>query len=118
MPVLTARQSHNSEVLRDILELYAKPGARILDMTYGEGAFWRNIDVTKYELVTNDLHKDNPSGNHWNFGAYPPAEVRFDVVVFDLRTCMAVRAFTQASDGGMGSTSRSPHGESRKTTIS
>lgn len=83
MPVLTARQSHNSEVLRDILELYTKPGARILDMTYGEGAFWGAIDASKYDLTTNDLYKDNPSGSHWDFRAFPTPEAGFDVVVFD-----------------------------------
>lgn len=55
MLVLTARQSHNSAVLKDILELYAKPGARILDMTCGEGGFWCDIDISAYDLVTNDL---------------------------------------------------------------
>lgn len=83
MPVFTARQSHNSEVLRDILELYATRGARILDMTYGNGAFWRKIDASRYELTTNDLFKHNPSGNHWHFGAVPTPAVGFDVVVFD-----------------------------------
>lgn len=83
MPILTARQSHNSEVLRDILELYSKPDARILDMTYGTGAFWRDIDAHQYELVTNDLYKNNPNSNHWHFGAVPTPGRGFDVVVFD-----------------------------------
>lgn len=67
MSVYTSKQAHNAEVLKDILALYAKPGDRILDMTYGEGKFWRGIDTGEYDLLTNDLFKPNPSGHNYDF---------------------------------------------------
>jgi hypothetical protein len=66
-PVFTSKQAHNTEVLKDILDLYAKSGDRILDMTYGEGKFWKGIDTSAYELITNDLFKPNPSGHNYDF---------------------------------------------------
>ena len=80
-PILTSKQSHNAEMLRDILSLYAKPKARILDMTYGEGLFWKGIDTSKYDLVTNDLFK--PADHHWDFRKIELPEHSFDMVVFD-----------------------------------
>jgi hypothetical protein len=80
-PILTARQCGNSEMLKDILSIHARPESRILDMTYGEGAFWREIDATQYGLVTNDLHK--PADHHFDFRRIPLPPESFDVVVLD-----------------------------------
>jgi tRNA G10 N-methylase Trm11 len=82
-PILTSKQSHNAEMLRDILSLYAKPGDRILDMTYGEGKFWTGIDTSQYDLVTNDLFKPNPSGHHWDFRRIELPEHSFDMAILD-----------------------------------
>jgi len=80
-PIFTSKQSHNAEVLRDILTLYATPGARILDMTYGEGAFWRGMDTSLYQLVTNDLHK--PADHHFDFRRVHLPDESFDGVILD-----------------------------------
>jgi len=82
-PVYTSHQKHNSEVLRDILQLFAKPGQRIFDMTYGEGAFWRGIDTSQYDLVTNDLMKDNPSRFHYDFRKTKFEDANFNIIVLD-----------------------------------
>src|SRR5208282_3846129 len=82
-PIYTSHQKHNSEVLRDILRLYAKPGNRILDLTYGEGKFWKGIETSLYDLVSNDLLKDNPSGLHFDFRRIDLPDESFDLVVLD-----------------------------------
>jgi hypothetical protein len=82
-PILTSKQSHNAEMLRDILTLYAKPGDRILDMTYGEGKFWKGIDTSVYDFVTNDLFKENPSGHQYDFRRIELPEHSFDVAILD-----------------------------------
>jgi hypothetical protein len=58
-PVLTAGVfSSNSEQFPDILRLYVPPPARILDMTYGNGVFWKNVkNVT---LPKDDMMIDDP----------------------------------------------------------
>lgn len=45
----------NSDLFPRALQLYARPGQRILDMTYGRGVFWRQVDRSQYLLITNDL---------------------------------------------------------------
>lgn len=54
MTILTANTANNSTIFPDVLKLYTKQGQRILDMTYGKGIFWRKVDTSKYNLVTND----------------------------------------------------------------
>jgi hypothetical protein len=53
--IKSAYQSGNSEVFRCILELFAKPGFRIADVTYGKGVFWRSIDTDKYDFSPSDI---------------------------------------------------------------
>jgi len=35
--------------------MYVKPGAKIADVTYGKGVFWRHVDVTAYDLYPSDI---------------------------------------------------------------
>jgi hypothetical protein len=45
----------NSEVFPKVLGLHVRKGARIADVTYGKGVFWRNVNVQDYELHASDL---------------------------------------------------------------
>jgi hypothetical protein len=54
-PVLTAYAGTNADLLPHILEMYVKHGSVVADVTYGKGAFWRNVDVDKYDLRPTDL---------------------------------------------------------------
>lgn len=45
----------NDEGFARILRLYARPGDRIADPTYGNGVFWKNIDKTLYTILETDL---------------------------------------------------------------
>ena len=50
MPVLTAHVGTNSDLLPQILELYVPNGSIVADVTYGNGTFWRQVDIAKYDL--------------------------------------------------------------------
>jgi tRNA G10 N-methylase Trm11 len=53
--VLSAYVSGNADVFAQILELHVPMGAKIADVTYGSGVFWKNVDVSKYELLPSDI---------------------------------------------------------------
>lgn len=53
--VMTAFVSGNAEVFPQILKLHVPDGARIADVTYGSGVFWRNVDLSRYELLATDI---------------------------------------------------------------
>ena len=54
-PILTALMGSNADLFPKILELYIPEGSIIADVTYGKGAFWRNIDTNLYDLRATDL---------------------------------------------------------------
>jgi tRNA G10 N-methylase Trm11 len=53
--VMSAHIEGNADVFPKILALHVSEGARIADVTYGSGVFWRNVDLSKYELVPSDI---------------------------------------------------------------
>jgi hypothetical protein len=53
--VMSAFVSGNAEVFPQILNLHVPVGAKIADVTYGTGVFWRNVDLSRYTLLATDL---------------------------------------------------------------
>ena len=53
--VMSAFVSGNADVFHQILRLHVPQGARIADVTYGTGVFWRNVDISRYQLLATDL---------------------------------------------------------------
>jgi hypothetical protein len=53
--VFSAYNSNNTEVFALILDLYVPSGSKIADVTYGQGAFWKNVDRNKYEVYPSDI---------------------------------------------------------------
>ncbi len=53
---------------------------RIADVTYGAGAFWNKVDLTKYDFMPSDLRHDE---NKYDFCHLPYPDEFVDVVVFD-----------------------------------
>jgi hypothetical protein len=51
----TAHVAGNEEVFPQILALHVPDGARIADVTYGKGVFWKRVDADRYELLATDL---------------------------------------------------------------
>jgi hypothetical protein len=80
-PILTATVGKNDVVFGDVLALYVPDGADILDMTYGHGNFWRLVDRSKYNLVTNDWLV--PADYAQDFRRMSLADTSFDCIVLD-----------------------------------
>ena len=53
--VFSTHIGSNVEIFPQILSLHVPEGARIADVTFGKGVFWRNVDCTKYELLKSDI---------------------------------------------------------------
>jgi len=53
--VVSAYVAGNAEVFPLILGLHVPNGARIADVTYGKGVFWRNVPPGRYELHASDI---------------------------------------------------------------
>ncbi|MBI3694198.1 MAG: site-specific DNA-methyltransferase [Acidobacteria bacterium] len=52
---LSAYMGDNAEVFPKVLDLHVPKGAKIADVTYGLGVFWRNISPRDYKVITSDL---------------------------------------------------------------
>lgn len=83
-PILTAKQSNNAELFAEILELYVPDGSLIADVTWGNGAFWK--DGVLWErmdyLVASDLTSSR-ADLLADFRHLPYRDETFDAVVFD-----------------------------------
>jgi methylase of polypeptide subunit release factors len=67
----------NAEVFPYVLSLYVPAGAKIADITYGKGVFWRNVKVEHYDLHKSDIKQGV------DCRALPYKDETFDCVVFD-----------------------------------
>lgn len=53
--ILSCKSGTNADLFPDVAALYIPEGSRVIDMTYANGVFWSKMDISKYDLVTNDL---------------------------------------------------------------
>jgi hypothetical protein len=75
--VFSAHVGTNDEVFPQVLKLYVPPGSKVADVTYGQGVFWKNIDVQQYDLHRSDL-RDGVDARRLPYG-----DTMFDALVFD-----------------------------------
>jgi len=52
---VSAYVGDNAAVFPKVLKLHVPRGAKVADVTYGLGVFWRNIDPRDYECIPSDL---------------------------------------------------------------
>lgn len=76
-PVLTCVEGNNADLFPVALGMYVSLGARVADVTYGRGVFWRNVPEGSYDLVASDLQ------DGVDFTRLPYEANSFDAVVFD-----------------------------------
>jgi hypothetical protein len=69
----------------EVLSLYVRPGARIADVTWGKGVFWKNVDPALYKPIGSDVRTDADTRNGAvaDCRALPYASASLDAVVFD-----------------------------------
>jgi len=53
--ILTSHTSGNAPVFRDVLRLYVPEGSTIADVTYGKGAFWKDVPDGTYKVLPTDI---------------------------------------------------------------
>lgn len=53
--ILSAYQGVNADVFPRVLSLYVPAGSRVADVTYGRGAFWKQVPRNRYRVVASDL---------------------------------------------------------------
>jgi tRNA G10 N-methylase Trm11 len=75
--VMSAYISGNADVFAQILSLHVPNGAKIADVTYGNGVFWKNVDISKYELKATDISAGI------DCRSLPYENESFDVLVLD-----------------------------------
>ena len=52
---LSAHVGSNAAVFAEILALHVPPGSRVADVTWGKGAFWRQVPAQDYQVLATDL---------------------------------------------------------------
>ena len=74
---LSSHLSDNSDLLPQILSLHVKHGARIADVTFGTGVFWKKVDTRLYDFLPTDLKTGVDARK------LPYADNSLDAIVFD-----------------------------------
>ena len=75
--VFSAHVGTNANIFPMVLALHVKEGARIADVTYGKGVFWRKVDTDKYDFHPSDISDGTDCRD------LPYEDGSFDCVVFD-----------------------------------
>jgi len=75
--VMSAFIGSNADIFPQILKLHVPDGAKIADVTYGNGVFWKNVDLSRYELIPSDI------ATGVDCRALPYAAESFDAIVLD-----------------------------------
>lgn len=82
--VVSSYVARNNEVFPRVLNLHVEEGASIADVTWGKGVFWKDVDLSRYEVYASDLDPDKtPSGNSVDCRNLPYEDNSLDVVVLD-----------------------------------
>ncbi|MEX8511010.1 MAG: DNA methyltransferase [Leptothrix ochracea] len=75
--VMSAHVSGNAEVFVQILDLHVPHGSKIADVTHGTGVFWKNVDLSKYDIYPSDI------ADGIDCRALPYDSESFDCIVLD-----------------------------------
>ena len=75
----------NAELMANVAALYFRDGMTIADVTYGEGGFWRKLDMSRFNFLPSDVerHKDIEGVAPHDFRALPYEADSLDVAAFD-----------------------------------
>ncbi len=60
--VFSAHVGGNAKVFSEILKLHVPPGAKVADVTYGKGVFWKNIPQDMYKVLASDITTEENNG--------------------------------------------------------
>lgn len=80
-PVVSCIVGDNGDLIREVARLYLSPGARIADVTWGKGVFWRQVDLKQYDFFPSDAVTCGKARH--DFRRLPFDAGSMDVVVLD-----------------------------------
>lgn len=75
--VMSAFVGGNADVFASVLSLHIPEGAKIADVTYGNGVFWKKVDSSKYDLIASDI------ATGVDCRALPYKAESFDAIILD-----------------------------------
>lgn len=75
--VISSYTGTNDQVFPQVLKLHVEPGARIADVTFGKGVFWKRVDTSRYDFHPTDLATGTDCRD------LPYADGSMDAIVFD-----------------------------------
>ena len=75
---LTTVSRSNEEAFARLIRLYARRGQTVIDPTYGNGTFWKNVRWERYRVLATDLATDGV-----DLRRLPYEDNSADVVVLD-----------------------------------
>lgn len=82
--ILSAYVAQNSDIFPKVLDLHVDKGSKIVDVTWGKGVFWQNVNIGEYEVYGSDLDAEKaPSGHAVDCRDLPFKDNTFDVIVLD-----------------------------------
>lgn len=77
----TSHTGNNDDLIKEVSKLYLFDKAKIADVTYGKGVFWKKVDLKQYDFHPSDLITVPTA--LYDFTKLPYKSKTFDVVVFD-----------------------------------
>jgi len=110
--VLSAHVADNEDVFPEILRLHVRKGARIADVTYGKGVFWKRVPTDAYELHATDVDSGVDCRE------LPYQDQSLDCVVLDPPYMEGLfrRCTTHMAGGGTHKAFREHYSNGQKTT--
>ena len=70
----------NSLLFSRVFPFYVPVGAKVADVTYGKGTFWKKLDMSQWDFHKSDLMTCE---NRYDFRCLPYSADSFDAVIFD-----------------------------------
>lgn len=75
--ILTGTLGDNSDLFRSVSEMYIPDGVSVADVTFGKGVFWKQVDTSRFNLITSDL------STGIDFTKLPYKKDSIDILVLD-----------------------------------
>lgn len=79
--IVTCLIGDNADLFAEVSRLYLKTGDAVADVTFGQGVFWRKIDLKNIKLYPSDIQTMPDFA--FDFRSLPYGSGVFDCVVFD-----------------------------------
>lgn len=84
-PVVSVVHGNNADLISHIAPLYLPRGARVRDVTWGKGVFWRKLERADVQVIGSDIadHIATDGVIQADFRFLPDGDASVDVVVLD-----------------------------------